>query len=197
MNPRLSIIKRAAQTASLSLMFSVCLCSPSNAFVAGRWVGMPANGIVTGGSGGLGPLPVCRADFNHGQHPGKLWQGQCNFEWGFEDKLQSNFQVLLDDGYHWVNPFVAPGAGIFVSGSVQVPNNAVDGGDAGDAANHVRLVVCQAYVSQDRTWHPGKFYAGKCNIAWGGAPSAGGGNVSRDRKVRTPDVYGNVLILVK
>src|SRR5262245_12155662 len=161
--------------------------------VPGRWVEMQANGVVTGSSGGLGPLVLCRAEFDGGHHRGKVWQGQCHFEWGWEDKVSSKYQVLLDDSYKWVNPFVLPPAGTLSQNTAQVPHNAVDGGDAGNAANHSRLAICQAFIPQDRTWHPGKFYANRCNIAWGGP----GGNVSKARKVRKPDQEGNVLILVK
>jgi len=67
-----------------------------------------------------------------------------------------------------------------------LPDNAVDSGDAGDAARHVRLGICQAYIASDNTWHPGKFYANYCYIAWGG----------KGRR-ETPNANGDVLVLVK
>lgn len=173
---------------------------PSQAFVGGSWVRLPANGVVTGKSGGLGPLAVCRASFDGGQHPGKLWQGDCNFEWGFQDHFESNFEVLLDNGYSWINPgrFVINNFGQQVWTVDGLPSNAVDGGDAGNAASHTRLGICQAYVAADNTWHPGKFYANSCNIAWGGSRTGGqGGERQRRQRKVGPDALGNVLVLVK
>ena len=123
--------------------------------VPGTWVSPPGNGVMLGFTGGLGPLTVCRAPFDGGQQPGKVWEGQCNFGWGGQEVRSSNYEVLLDTGLQWI------------TGVSQPPQNAIDGGDAGITAHSVRLAVCQVFKSEDSTWHPGKFYAGKCNIAWG------------------------------
>jgi hypothetical protein len=190
----ISNVPRVAIAGAASL---ICLLgfagTKAHALFAGQWVTAPANGVVTAKAGGLGPLAVCRAEFDGGQHPGKLWQGQCHFEWGWDDKVADHFQVLLDDGFSWENPFRLPPAGTLSNEISDIPGNAVDGGDAGNQANHTRLTVCQAFIPQDNTWHPGKFYAGHCNIAWGGP----GGNVSHGRKKRAPNANGDVLILVK
>jgi len=135
---------------------------------------MPADGLVSGKSGGKGPLAVCRSTIDNGQHPGKLWEGQCNVEWGRREYRISDYEVLLDNRFSWVNP------------GKSLPDNAVDSGDAGDAARHVRLGICQAYIASDNTWHPGKFYANYCYIAWGG----------KGRR-ETPNANGDVLVLVK
>jgi hypothetical protein len=175
---------------------AILASTDGNALVPGHWSDKhPGNGVVTGKAGGVGPLTVCRAKFDNGWHPGKVWQGQCHFEWGWVDHVSPTYQVLLDNGYTWQSPFVMPPAGTFGEVAPQVPDNAVDGGDAGDAANHSELVVCQAFIpkAKDKTWHPGKFYAGHCNIAWGGP----GGKVSKERHRIKPDSDGNVLILVK
>jgi hypothetical protein len=124
--------------------------------VNGSWVVPPGHGIEAGSAGGLGPLAVCRSDFDGGQQPGKLWQSQCNFGWGGQEKRLSTYQVLTANSYRWI-----------VAGTT-LPTNAVVGGDAGITANHATLGICQVLISNDGTWHPGKFYAGNCNIAWGG-----------------------------
>lgn len=189
-----SKIRKSVKDAAAVAVFLLGMTSTqSYAYFAGRWVDAPANGVVTGKTGGLGPLTVCRAEFDGGQHPGKIWQGKCHFEWGWEDHVADHYQVLLDDGFIWQNPFRLPPAGTLSNDISEVPENAVDGGDAGNQANHSRLVVCQALVPQDKTWHPGKFYSGHCNIAWGGP----GGHVSHDRHRRTPNDQGDVVILVK
>jgi len=175
-------------------------CQPSEGLVGGSWVQLPANGIVTGKGAGLGPLVVCRASFDGGQHPGKLWQGDCNFEWGFQDHFESSFEVLLDNGYSWIKPgrFIVNNYGQQVWSFDGLPPNAVDGGDAGNTAGHTRLGICQAYVAADNTWHPGKLYANFCNIAWGGSRSGGQGGERQRRQRRVElDASGDVLVLVK
>jgi hypothetical protein len=142
--------------------------------VPGTWVSGQGNGVVTGFPGKLGSLTVCRANYDGGQQPGKVWEGQCNFGFGGQEVRLTDYQVLLDTGWQWV-----------IAGNT-LPNNAVDGGDAGTTAHSVRLGVCQAFKSDDLSWHPGKFYANKCNIAWGHKEIA-----------VTPDSGGNVRLLVK
>lgn len=183
---------------SASVFFAIAILltidRSAEAFEGGTWVRLPADGLVTGRSGGLGPLAVCRSPFDNGEHPGKLWEGQCNFGWGGREHRSSNFVVLRSNGYTWKNP------GNFVNSSfggqpvtqfvVALPNNAVDGGDGGDHAGHSRLGICQAVHAtgrtDDKTWHPGKFYHNKCNIAWG-----------NEEVAVEPDAFGNVLVLVK
>src|SRR5215469_3665457 len=75
----------ASGAVALVAFVSVAMSSPSQAMVAGRWGPPNSAGPVTGASGGKGPLAVCRAQFDHGQQPGKVWQGQCHFEWGKND----------------------------------------------------------------------------------------------------------------
>jgi hypothetical protein len=55
----------------LGVVLAPALSSQCDAMVAGHWVQPPANGV---NSGGLGPLTLCRADYDDGQHPGKVWQ---------------------------------------------------------------------------------------------------------------------------
>lgn len=179
---------RNAACLSAGLALSVLSLSAA-ALEPGKWVAYPAEGLVVGNSGGLGPLAVCRAADDGGKHPGKLWQGQCWYEWGWEDRAASQFEVLKDAGYRWVAPTFG------LDGKPVVPANPVDGGSGGARAGEARLLICQAYDSQDKTWHPGKYYAGACNIAWGG-----GRSVKKSKKRRLPgggNSPNEVLILVK
>jgi hypothetical protein len=149
--------------------------------IGGRWVKPPGNGVVLATAGGKhGSMPVCRARFDNGQHPGKVWDGTCNFGWGGRTIYATDYEVLLDDGYSWVTATVDG-----------LPGNAVDGGDAGDAAGHVRLGVCEVFNGLDASWHPGKFYAGKGNYAFGGSKD----NDLGKEIAQVPN--GNVQILVK
>lgn len=56
----------------LGVVLAPALSSQCCAMVAGHWVQPPANGVVVGKSGGLGPLTLCRAEYDNGQHPGKV-----------------------------------------------------------------------------------------------------------------------------
>jgi Protein of unknown function (DUF3421) len=177
---------RRCGSSLITIAILLTVYQTAEALVGGRWVCLPADGLVTGKGGGRGPLAVCRSSFDGGQHAGKLWEGQCNFGWGGKEYRDSNFEVLLDSGYTWINPGQLVNTSWGQQFIVTLPNNAVDGGDAGNAAGHVRLGICQAFVASDSTWHPGKFYANICNIAWGGK-----------ERLEYPDGQGSVLVLVK
>jgi hypothetical protein len=182
------------------------LAKTTEALVAGQWVNSPGNGVMTGNGGGRGPLPVCRANYDGGQQPGKVWAGYCNFGWGGVSHyaaLTDNtctgssacVKVLLaqsasGNAFRWQNAGYIDGYGNW---NTNMPSNAVDGGDAGNAAGHVRLGVCQVHNYSDGTWHPGKYYANKCNYAWGGSPPNPGGQ----EIAATPNAYGDVQILVQ
>jgi Protein of unknown function (DUF3421) len=131
------------------------------ALVAGNW-GEHSQGVVVGSGGDIGNLMVCRAYFDHGDHPGKVWENLCLFGWGGLEKKTSVFQTLLDEGYTWESP------GKWVNGQfvIALPQNAVDGGSAGAAGNYVRMGVCQA--REGSNWHPGKWYANNCNYGYAG-----------------------------
>ena len=50
---------------------------------------------------------------------------------------------------------------------LDVPQNAIDGGSPGNSSGGApNMAVCKA--NKGGQWHPGKFYAGKCNIEWDG-----------------------------
>ncbi|GIL02001.1 MAG: hypothetical protein BroJett030_19000 [Alphaproteobacteria bacterium] len=190
------IARSCAYLAILAGLTAVTLHA-SQALTAGRWAKLPAEGVVAGRNGGLGPLAVCRAGFDAGQHPGKLWQGQCHFEWGWDDHITPSFEVLLDDGYRWENPGRVVQTVLGPVWKVELPSNAVDGGDAGTQAAHTRLGICLAFMPADNTWHPGKFFAEHCNIAWGGVGVDSMPDHPRNKRKVAPLATGNVLVLVK
>jgi Protein of unknown function (DUF3421) len=165
------------------VLFTMVLITTSTsvqALVGGKWVQAPGNGVVVGSPGGRhSSLIVCRANYDNGQHPGKVWDGTCNFGWGGRTIYGANYEVLVDNHYRWVT-----------ASTDGLPPNAVDGGDAGNAAGHVRLGVCEVFNGGDGSWHPGKFYANKCNYAWGGSKT----NNLGQELAQSPN--GNVHILV-
>ena len=65
-----------------------------------RWVshkyGMPS-GAIRGGEAEGYPLFVCRAKYNGGVHPGKLYKGACNIGWGGEEIVVPRYEVLTQD----------------------------------------------------------------------------------------------------
>jgi len=153
----------------------------SQALVIGNWSAPSsflASGAVITGRPSLN-LPVCRAAYDNGWHPGKFWRGQCLFEWGGQGLAAgpnvdrrpaqvSTFETLVNDGViNWV-PMVtldcSSGAcWLRLNG---VPQNAIDGGPAGSQAGNAPLPVCMA--SWGGEYHPGKWWANGCNIEYGG-----------------------------
>ena len=60
------------------------------------WVkGPSAAGMVIGGKENGRTLPVCRASYKSGTHPGKVVAGKCNIGWGGKEIVLSSFQVLV------------------------------------------------------------------------------------------------------
>ncbi len=143
----------------------------SQALVPGNWVasyGYPAAGAFTTGQPSF-YLPVCRANYDGGKHPGKFWQGECWFEWGNAAHHTPSFETLVNTGtYDWYPMWYWGCDQYGLCGNIArpVPQNAIDGGPAGWQAGQVPLPVCMAYKGGE--WHPGKFYKGMCNIEWGG-----------------------------
>jgi hypothetical protein len=190
-NAKSSTGRKLSVAALFAIVGLVSFNSQTSAWYEGRWVKGPgpAGGIVMGGSfPGKPDLPICRAKQDGGWHPGKVWQGSCWFEWGWADVATPNYEVLLKEPeFRWVNAF----CGTYGSGKGKLRPNAVFGGDGGNAANHEGLGVCSAYVPEDGIEHPGKFYKGYCNIAWGG-----GNGVDQRMKRREPGADGHVSLLI-
>ncbi len=61
------------------------------AWVKRRW----ARGMIIGGSERGRSLPVCRAKYRSGTHPGKVVAGKCNIGWGGKEIVLSTFEVLV------------------------------------------------------------------------------------------------------
>jgi len=154
--------------------------SALNATVPGNWVPGPwAAAAVTAKPGGKHPsIPVCRGNYDNGQHPGKLWDGSCNIGWGGHTIYLTAYQLLVGN-YHWQTATMDG-----------LPANAVDGGDAGDTVGHERMGVCEVFDGSDGSWHPGKFFRNRCYFAWGGSRN---NNLGKERRA-IPN--GNVDILV-
>jgi hypothetical protein len=118
-------------------------------------------GAVAGGDVNGTPLMLCRASYQNGLHPGKLYGNACHIGWGGKEVvLTSGFQVLtlvmspanlpFFPTDNWRPPSQVPAARTFSAGY------------EGDTS----LRVCRA--RQSNGWHPGKEYGGKCNIGFGG-----------------------------
>lgn len=141
--------------AAIAAVLSLACAAPSFAMGGGlNWVpsqkGSPLpRGAVYGGDNGDGTsLYVCRANYNGGTHPGKLYAGNCNIGWGGKEIVIGRYEVLVGSTF-WDAP--TPGGGIV-------------GGDNGD--RRTPLVICR--VAHRGGQHPGKLLAGKCNFGWGG-----------------------------
>ncbi len=118
-----------------------------------RWVEAPRGRIsddaVIGGREDGRDLPICRAPYRGGVHPGKVVDGRCNIGWGGEEFAIQGFEVLAI-GPHWVR------------GEGNLPLGLAIGGQEDGRA----LPICRA--SHRRGMHPGKLVAGRCNFGWGG-----------------------------
>jgi hypothetical protein len=109
-------------------------------------------GTFVGGSEPGRSLPICRAAYRGGVHPGKVVAGKCNIGWGGKEIVLTSFQAMV----------AAPAAFRWVKATGAIPANAVIGGSEPGR----RLPICRAAYT--RGVHPGKVVAGKCNIGWGG-----------------------------
>ena len=68
----------------------------TNKGVTLAWVkGPSAEGMIIGGSDAGRSLPVCRAAYQGGTHPGKVVAGKCNIGWGGKEIVLSAFEVLV------------------------------------------------------------------------------------------------------
>jgi hypothetical protein len=141
-----------------------------HAWTVGNWSGTSSSlaaGAFTTGNSSLN-LPVCRAAYDGGWQPGKYWQGQCLFEWGGQKHAASQFQTLVNNGrmsWYKMTATYCSSSGC-INQRLPIPQNAIDGGLAGNSAGNVTLGVCKA--KRGDQWHPGKWYANKCNIEWDG-----------------------------
>lgn len=116
-----------------------------------------ASGVFAGQEG-TRKMFVCRVKQSDGMHPGKFFDGYCNIGWGGKEiSLTSGYEVLVNTQPQnakfltqtWVSPATAASA-TFTGGSV------------GTTAMRV------ARASYNNSVHPGKEWAGKCYIGFGG-----------------------------
>ncbi|MFN4282803.1 MAG: DUF3421 domain-containing protein [Alphaproteobacteria bacterium] len=116
-----------------------------------NWANPGAQPMVIGGQEPGRQLPICRANFNNGTHPGKVVDGRCNISYGGREHQITSFQVLVGSGARWVG----------ASGG-QVPQGAFIGGQEPGR----QLPICRA--AYNNGIHPGKLVAQNCNIGYGG-----------------------------
>ncbi len=121
---------------------------------------VPANAIIGGREPGRS-LPVCRAIYNKGVHPGKVVEKNCNFGYGGKEVLAPQYDVLVG------NPAVLTQSPQFVrwiaAQGGQVPPGAFFG--AYEPGRPI-LPICQAPYQGGV--HVGKVVASNCNFGYGG-----------------------------
>ncbi len=130
-----------------------------------RWVpaanGMvPPNAIIGGREPGRS-LPVCRAIYNKGVHPGKVVGKNCNFGYGGKEVLAPQYDVLVGD------PAVLMQSPQFVrwiaAQGGQVPPGAFFG-----AYEPGRPIMPSCQAPYQGGVHVGKVVGGNCNFGYGG-----------------------------
>ena len=121
---------------------------------------VPANAIIGGNETGR-TLPVCRARYNQGIHPGKVVGKNCNFAYGGKEVLAPQYEVLvgnpnlLKQSPQLVRWIAAQGG--------QVPPGAFFG--AYEPGRPI-LPICQAPYQGGV--HVGKVVGGNCNFGYDG-----------------------------
>ena len=121
---------------------------------------VPANAIIGGNETGR-TLPVCRARYNKGVHPGKVVGKNCNFGYGGKEVLAPQYDVLvgnpniLHQSPQLVNWVAAQGG--------QVPPGAFFGAYE---PGRPLLPICQA--AHQGGVHVGKVVGRNCNFGYGG-----------------------------
>jgi phospholipase C len=115
-----------------------------------RWVnGTPIPvGTASGGEQFGRNLYVCRANYQGGVHPGKVYENTCYIGWGGREVGITSFEVLTG------------------SGSWGPARSNYDGAFAGGEENGQSLLLCRANI--DGIMNPGKVVAGNCNFGWFG-----------------------------
>jgi hypothetical protein len=121
---------------------------------------VPANAIIGGNETGR-TLPVCRARYNQGVHPGKVVGKNCNFSTGGKEVLAPQYEVLVGNPAALTqNPQLV--RWIAAQGG-QVPTGAFSGGNE---PGRSILLICQAPYQGGV--HVGKVLGGNCNFGYGG-----------------------------
>jgi TolA-binding protein len=143
----------AAAAAAAAAAFPVLWVPAANGVV-------PANAIIGGNETGR-TLPVCRARYNQGVHPGKVVGKNCNFSTGGKEVLAPQYEVLVGNPAALTqNPQLV--RWIAAQGG-QVPTGAFSGGNE---PGRSILPICQAPYQGGV--HVGKVLGGNCNFGYGG-----------------------------
>ena len=121
---------------------------------------VPANAIIGGKESGR-TLPVCRARYNQGVHPGKVVGKNCNFAYAGKEVLAPQYDVLV--GKPDVLTQIPQLVRWVAAQGGQVPPGAFFG--AYEPGRPV-LPICQAPYQGGV--HVGKVVAGNCNFGYGG-----------------------------
>ena len=58
------------------------------------WLAPGSADTFNGGSVGSTNMKVCRASYNNGWHPGKVWEGKCNIGYGGKELAVDSYQLL-------------------------------------------------------------------------------------------------------
>ncbi|MBL8207911.1 MAG: DUF3421 domain-containing protein [Blastocatellia bacterium] len=112
--------------------------------------GIDTNVALVGQENGQ-KLPLCRATYNGGTHPGKIVNGKCHIGYNGTETNVGTYEVLTSNA----NP----------SFSLNTTGNG-EKFIVGAESNGQPLYLCSA-AYQNGTY-PGKIVNGKCNITWGG-----------------------------
>jgi hypothetical protein len=113
---------------------------------------LPRNAVIGGGQSDA-DFYVCRAYYNGGLHPGKLYRDHCNIGWGGREIINDHYEVLVSSRrLHWIP--ASNGA---------IPSGAIEGG----YSNGGRIYICQADYNGGT--HSGKIVGQNCNFGWGGS----------------------------
>jgi hypothetical protein len=173
MEKRQSVSCTVIRSAVLTLSF-ILAASSAVATEVGKWVkASPTTAGFIGGyvdstepdMQGHYDLPVCRASYQGGVHPGKVWRGLCHFEWGGQELRVSDYEELVNvpaNSVSWVKPVNYPYPNNPYYVDAQTPNNTVNAG----AQDGIAIPICHA--AYNNGVHPGKWWKGKCLIGWGG-----------------------------
>jgi hypothetical protein len=126
-----------------------------------EWVNGPTIASLTdavqGATGGGVTQYVCRAWYNDGFHPGKYFNGRCNFGWGGKEvSVTTNYSILVNR-----QPFL--GQFMKVSWEAKSPLP----GFASAGANSPTMRICRAMMN-DGGHHLGKEWSNNCNVGFGG-----------------------------
>lgn len=127
--------------------------SPEFSWIPSGYGLVPPNAVI-GGFEGKTKVPVCRARYRDGWHPGRLIGKTCRFAWGGREIIRGRYDVLVGppDIYIW-----APAS------SEKTPLGALVGGVARGGG---RQLVCRLEYQKDL--QPGKVEDGLCKIGFNG-----------------------------